>query len=413
MIEIDNKYQHNFIPSSNPEQKYLCFICEKPKEYHIDYNHNELSKDKEILSKFLKNILKDQDNNNEDNFDNELKCEVCFGKINEEDKEFNNINCEHLFCTQWWFNYLKTLIIEAKVDKIKCMKNDCNEIITREFILKHISEDNILVEKYNKFLKRNEILKDKNKKLCPKPDCDSFLEKNDLTKYVVCENGHWFCFECLNPPHGHKPCVTGLEKNFIEWLQGKKVKRCPRCQIITEKNNGCNNIKCANCQFQWCWICGDEYKYGHNKKGNCKGLKLLDNINKIREAKNRSPFGIHKIFPCIYPKVIRPMEGGDHFCFEIIFILITWIFGVCVIISPIISHIAHNNNLKFKSKVAEAFWKCFFGYALLFIFIAFQIPFTFFITPIILISIFFHKFFARFLYCFGFGINEDEDEFLN
>ena len=32
MIEIDNKYQHNFIPSSNPEQKYLCFICEKPKE---------------------------------------------------------------------------------------------------------------------------------------------------------------------------------------------------------------------------------------------------------------------------------------------------------------------------------------------------------------------------------------------
>ena len=84
MIEIDNKYQHNFIPSSNPEQKYLCFICEKPKEYHMDYNHNELSKDKEILSKFLENILKD--NNNENNEDNELKCEVCFGKINEVDK---------------------------------------------------------------------------------------------------------------------------------------------------------------------------------------------------------------------------------------------------------------------------------------------------------------------------------------
>ena len=39
--------------------------------------------------------------------------------------------------------------------------------------------------------------------MCPNPDCDSFLKKS---KYVKCENGHNYCFECLNPAHGNNPC---------------------------------------------------------------------------------------------------------------------------------------------------------------------------------------------------------------
>ena len=27
MSEIDGIYQHNFVPSSNPKEKLLCFIC--------------------------------------------------------------------------------------------------------------------------------------------------------------------------------------------------------------------------------------------------------------------------------------------------------------------------------------------------------------------------------------------------
>ena len=38
------------------------------------------------------------------------------------------------------------------------------------------------MEKYKKFKKRAEIIKDKNKKLCPKPDCDSFLQKSNKSK---------------------------------------------------------------------------------------------------------------------------------------------------------------------------------------------------------------------------------------
>ena len=50
------------------------------------------------------------------------------------------------------------------------MNHECNKIMTDDFIYKHISEDKNLIEKYNKFKKRVEIIKDKNKKLCPNPD---------------------------------------------------------------------------------------------------------------------------------------------------------------------------------------------------------------------------------------------------
>ena len=90
-----------------------------------------------------------------------------------------------LFCTRCWQNYLSTLIIEAKVEKIKCMEHECKDIISEEFILKHISENENLVEKYKKFKKRAEIINDKYKKLCPEPDCDSFYK---IQKYQNMSN---------------------------------------------------------------------------------------------------------------------------------------------------------------------------------------------------------------------------------
>ena len=91
------------------------------------------------------------------------------------------------------------------------MAHGCKDIISEEFILKHISENENLIEKYNKFKKRAEIINDKNKKLCPEPDWDSFWQNSKLSKYVLCENGHKYCYDCLKPPHGNKACDYNLE----------------------------------------------------------------------------------------------------------------------------------------------------------------------------------------------------------
>ena len=218
MTEINGIYQHDYFESHNPKKDIgLCFICKRPKRNHLDYIPNNL---------LLEDNVQDIQNNDSFNFSQESmkdsienkklisnECNVCFDEVEEEEKKFNALPCGHVCCTQCWVNYLKTLITEAKIEKIKCVDHQCGEIISEEFILKHINEDQKLVEKYQKFKKRAEIINDKNKKQCPNPDCEGFLEKSSQTNYVKCQNGHIYCFECLRPPHGKSKCDEVMEIN--------------------------------------------------------------------------------------------------------------------------------------------------------------------------------------------------------
>ena len=198
MTQIDGIYQHEFFENYNKEKdKGLCFICKKSKKFHINYiaeNDNNIEND---------NIDEDEKDNidlniseNEDN-----TCNVCYEEIEKEEMKFNHLPCNHVCCTQCWVNYFKALILEANVEQIKCVEHKCTTIIPESFIVNHIQNDKQLLDKYYRFKKRAEIINDPDKKQCPKTDCDSYLKKSEISKYVKCENGHEFCFECLNRPH--------------------------------------------------------------------------------------------------------------------------------------------------------------------------------------------------------------------
>ena len=51
MSEIDGIYQHDFLASTKPNEKNLCFICKKPKQYHLDYIEDENQQD--IINKLI------------------------------------------------------------------------------------------------------------------------------------------------------------------------------------------------------------------------------------------------------------------------------------------------------------------------------------------------------------------------
>lgn len=103
--------------------------------------------------------------------------------------------------------------------------------------MKYIETDKIIVDKYYKFKERANILNDPNMKLCPEVNCESNLTKSK-EKYVKCKQGHEYCFECLPMPHGSSSCEDILEKEFQSWKEGKVLKKCPKCKIYTEKNEG-------------------------------------------------------------------------------------------------------------------------------------------------------------------------------
>ena len=404
MTEFDGVYHHNFISSNNPKEKNLCFICKKTVQFHLNYIPQNLLDDEPNINfnnnnQDLLNIDNDLIEENNQN-DNNAECEVCYEDIDEENKDKNKIPCGHLFCSNCWHNYLKTLILEAKVDNIKCMDHECQDHISDEFIMKHISNNDNLVEKYIKFKKRSEIIKDKNKKLCPFPNCDSYLEKSK-NKYVKCENGHKYCFECLKPPHGKKSCDEKIEKQFMKWTKGKRIKRCPRCKMYTEKNEGCNHMTCVACKYQWCWLCEKQYSYGHYDSGTCEGQQFTK-ANYLKEIKNAkiggNHFGLHKIFRCVFRPVDRRLEC-DTLCLKYILIILFWIFGVWIIFFyNTLQYLDHNVH-----KVSEGFKMFFSIFIAVNMLLAFQITFASLMTPFMLISFIYHGFFDKILLFFDVG----------
>ena len=423
MTEIDGVFQHDFISSSNNNENNLCFICKKPPKNHLDYipenllvdaqnnnlNNNNIGQNEVNIEEDNLIFENNQNNNNKndikDNDDfNFEECQVCFEELSKEDIEYNKIKCEHIFCTNCWFNYLKTLILEAKVDKIKCMDVSCKEIMSEEFILKHISKNDDLIAKYDKFKKSSEIIKDKNKKICPKPDCDSFLQKSKSSNYVKCENGHEYCFECLKPPHGKKPCEKNLEKQFMKWTKGKRVKRCPRCQMFTEKNEGCNHMTCVSCKYQWCWLCEGEYKYEHYRSGKCKGQQFTraDNLKEIECLRNA--FGLHKIFKCVYPEINGPFDLDEYLWLKYLLMIGFLVFGYGFLFFFVAYlYIDKHVNNNFFTNCFETFNIVLVIGTGLSLFVCFQIIFTCTVAPFILISLFYHKFFDRLLLFYGVG----------
>ena len=49
-------------------------------------------------------------------------------------------------------------------------------------------------------------------------------KKKGKSKYVKCNFGHEFCFECGNAPHGKKKCEEIIDKQFEEWRSHKVQK---------------------------------------------------------------------------------------------------------------------------------------------------------------------------------------------
>ena len=287
MTDINGIMQHRFFENkAGTFKKGLCYICRKARRYHLGYKKGEY--DDDVINNY------DNDNLIDVKTPEDVTCKVCFDILSKKEMKSNALPCGHLCCTSCWINYLQTLITEAKVEEIKCIEHSCNKLLTEDFIMKFVKNDKKLVEKYNKFKNRAMIIKDPNKKLCPNPDCESYLEKSFITSYVKCKKGHKFCFECLRPPHGNSSCESMLEKDFLIWKKDKVVKKCPKCKIYTEKNEGCNHMTCTSCKYQWCWLCEGEYSYGHYNSGRCNGQQFTK-ANYIEEIEDKKKARLEKI----------------------------------------------------------------------------------------------------------------------
>jgi len=249
--------------------KNFLFSKSKEKSYEKEIKREKHRKHKENKNK--KEDLKSKKK--------EIECEVCNEMFTVNEK--NRVKkCGHAFCSNCWYDFLSIKIKENKLPSIKCLNYNCKEKLNDKFIINLLNSDINLIKKYKRYKLELEIIKDPYKKLCPYPNCDSYLELKQIrNKDVTCKNNHTFCFECLKKPHGKLPCNENWDKSMKEYAKNNFVKKCPKCSIITEKNDGCNHITCTKCGFQWCWLCNQEYNVNHFTGGKCKGFQYFQPKN--------------------------------------------------------------------------------------------------------------------------------------
>ena len=294
--------QHRFIQDRNNSNN-LCYICGEQQKIHLNELNNRERGNRNYIINILESIKRDKKDNNEKNEEIKLSKEGNNIIINQntnnilimnQNKTNNIINHEdnqntkdELILIQkeekissCWFDFLSVNIKENKLPSIKCLDYNCRVKLTDEFIINLLGSDQNLIQKYKRYKLELEIINDPNKKLCPYPNCDSYLELIDIrNKDVTCKNGHKYCFDCLKKPHGKLPCNAKIDKSLMEFAKNNFVKKCPKCSIITEKNQGCNHITCTKCRYQWCWLCNEEYKVNHFKEGKCRGFQFFQPKN--------------------------------------------------------------------------------------------------------------------------------------
>ena len=332
MKDTENgKYNHNFFSINTYEKLYgkiitdieeknrnhICFICKDIKKYHIDYKENDsdlenkdfttknnsylpLLKNKNYINNSfsLLNQNPEKENIKLSNLKSRESCKSCipFIQINinlinnivkeleskqdlclicysNELKEENSLKmeCGHKFCFDCYKYYIKDKI-ENGIVNIKCLMAGCINIIPDKIIKQFSTQD--LYRKYIKFKKRNLYIENMKKGLIPciHPDCEEWInykEGDDIN--VKCNQGHRFCAKCKQKQHKGKRCKLYDRKINID----SRIKPCPNCNYLIEKNNKDNKIICPMCNFIFCWLCLGKCSQFHYYIINVRGCPLL------------------------------------------------------------------------------------------------------------------------------------------
>lgn len=305
--EETHLYNHEYTPYIDNLIKNKCRICSGAPEEHFNISNN-FSNQIQILDKiqrenFRKNMIGNNKNitskvfevskinmQNIDTYDEDL-CPICL--TNNLSEEHFALSCKHLICVECVRNYFRINIEEGKLG-LKCLYGGCTLNYPAEIIKSFSSQKTWdQYKRYNKNQKNRILLNSPNFIHCPYPDCDQILELENYDgrstlpeQFISCDSNHEFCLKCRENRRNHRSGCSTTSNSLYEEIIGLNAKnkdifkKCPECNIIIEKMDGCNIVKCSNCNYQFCWLCLREYESDHyaiyNVSG-CPGMKYGKN----------------------------------------------------------------------------------------------------------------------------------------
>ena len=186
-------------------------------------------------------------------------CEICYCEDISEDEVYG-LGCSHLYCNECWRSYMESRSDDGrnKLLNARCPSESCSYRV-RASDIEAIAPS--LVPAWKNGLIADFVERAREFTFCTGPDCTmiawSIDGANGAVQCTRCNSE--FCFQCRDHPHSPARCSSVQNWNEVVgdsrfWIK-KNAKPCPSCNAPIEKNDGCNHIKCSQCDYDFCWIC--------------------------------------------------------------------------------------------------------------------------------------------------------------
>ena len=276
----------------------------------IDHQWNEdkiylhISEDSNLIDKYREIQYMNSDKLEEKRVDPSFTCNVC--GINSPFEVFG-MSCGHVFCKDCYYHHIQIKMNEGESLHLKCMQHDCSMRLLPDICIQLSFLD--LYEKYCKNIIRNYLQYHTHIKCCLDSYCERFIVREEMIPYishltkidrckntvnqlfVECPCSKRICFHCSNEDHYPITCQTLISWNDLDKSEGKTMdwlltntKRCPKCRMSIEKNQGCRHMKCRFCTHSFCWDCMHPWETNCGYSKACNG-KMLEGYDRVAEDK--------------------------------------------------------------------------------------------------------------------------------
>ena len=233
------------------------------------------------------------------NYANHKVCLKCYNS----NEDLISLDCLHHFCKVCLYTYLTDSISQGlDTTFLNCPIPSCQNIVP--LYLVQLLLEIYDFEAFGKFIISSYVGSQSHIKWCPGENCtNAAISFINNPKEILCSCEHFWCFECGEESHRPVSCELlarfrkKIEKHrSLVWIE-ENTKKCPRCNINIERNEGCLKVTC-NCSCKFCWNCLNEWSYHENSSFiKCQRyLRLYDefndtNINSFSLEFKKSRFG--------------------------------------------------------------------------------------------------------------------------
>ncbi|XP_059798267.1 E3 ubiquitin-protein ligase RNF144A isoform X3 [Balaenoptera ricei] len=198
-----------------------------------------------------------------------VSCKLCLGEYPVE--QMTTIaQCQCIFCTLCLKQYVELLIKEGLETAISCPDAACPK-------QGHLQENEIecmvaaeIMQRYKKLQFEREVLLDPCRTWCPASTCQAVcqlqemgLQTPQLVQCKACDTE--FCSACKASWHPGQGCPETMPITFLPGETSSSafpleeddvpIKRCPKCKVYIERDEGCAQMMCKNCKHAFCWYC--------------------------------------------------------------------------------------------------------------------------------------------------------------